>query len=94
MKHANIVYVKAIQLCEECNDLVHKEILEEICVGLRKELQSHIEKASGNNEFDAKKATKEYTALVRKAYEEGCLSEIAAAICPCNKLLILLFVFI
>lgn len=79
-------YVKAIQLCEIINDIDHKHILEEICVGLRNELESHIQKASHCKEDVPKKATKEYMELVRKAYENGCLSEIATAICPCNKL--------
>lgn len=87
-------YVKAIQLCEECHDVDHKLILEEICVGLRKELQSHVEKASELKESESKKATRDYTALVRKAYEGNSLSEIAAAICPCNKLFMLTLDFI
>lgn len=33
-----------------------------------------------------KKATRDYTDLVIKAYTEGSLSEIVTAVCPCNKL--------
>lgn len=77
-------------MCESIHDEKHKSILEEICVGLRKELDSYVETVAKNKEkeeaFTPKKATRDYTDLVTKSYENGCLSEIAAAICPCNKL--------
>lgn len=85
-------------MCESIHDEKHKSILEEICVGLRKELDSYVETVANNKEkeesFTPKKATRDYTDLVTKSYEKGCLSEIAAALCPCNKLYFLFHLFI
>ena len=80
-------YTSAISLCEEMDDSHHKSILEEITVGLRKELESHIKNSkSSTDEYIPKKATLEYTKLLRKASQSGNLANIASSICPCNKL--------
>lgn len=80
-------YNRAICLCESNHDTKHKKILEEICVGLRKEQEQHMQRTSGSEDaFVPMKATRDYTDLVSKASETNCLSIIAAAICPCNKL--------
>ena len=80
-------YTIAISLCEEIKDYHHKNILEEITVGLRKELESHIKNSNpSTDKYIPKKATLEYTKLLQKASQSGNLAYIASSICPCNKL--------
>ena len=83
-------YVRVIEMCKERGDDFHRKICEDICAVVRRELNSHVQKTNESKEdvkeFKMKKATRDYTDLVIKAYTEGSLSEIVTAVCPCNKL--------
>ena len=83
-------YVRVIEMCKERGDDFHRKICEDICAVVRRELNSHVQKTNESKEdvkeFKMKKATRDYTDLVIKAYTEGSLSEIVTPVCPCNKL--------
>lgn len=83
-------YLRVIEECKANGDDFHRQICEDICVVIRRELDSHVKKTSESGEpveeFKAKKATRDYTDLVIKAYTEGCLSKLLLLFAHGNKL--------
>ena len=83
-------YKKAAELSAAAGNKEYENYFTEMIKGIVEEKNKHRKRAAERGEkieqAQILRATEGYTALLTKAYTEGTLADIAAAICPCNKL--------
>lgn len=83
-------YRKAAELSSAQGLEEYAKTFTELINGIVGEKEKHLERAKARGEEivqpEILRATKGYTDLLTKAYTEGSLSDIVAAILPCNKL--------
>lgn len=83
-------YLKAAELSAAAGNKEYENYFTEMIKGIVEEKAKHLQRAADRGEkieqAQILRATEGYTALLTKAYTEGTLADIAAAICPCNKL--------
>lgn len=83
-------YLKAIELCHNAGLADYEKCFTELIKGIVDEKEKHLKRAAERGEKIEQpqilRATKGYTDLLTKAYTEGSLGDIVAAILPCTKL--------
>ena len=83
-------YLKAAELSAQAGNAEYEKYFSDMIGGIKEEKAKHQQRAVERGEKIEQpgilRATKGYTDLLTKAYTEGTLAEIAAAICPCSKL--------
>ena len=83
-------YLKAIELCHNAGLAEYEKCFAELIKGIVDEKEKHLKRAAERGEKIEQpqilRATKGYTDLLTKAYTEGSLGDIVAAILPCTKL--------
>lgn len=83
-------YQKAAELAHDANLIEFEKTFRELMKGITDEKERHLKRAAERGEKIEQpqilRATKGYTDLLTKAYTEGSLSDIVAAVLPCTKL--------
>ena len=83
-------YLKAVEMSALAGNKEYENYFSGMVQGILDEKAKHLKRAEERGEKIEQKeilrATKDYTNLLTKAYTEGTLADIAAAICPCSKL--------
>ena len=83
-------YLKAVEMSALAGNKEYENYFSGMLQGILDEKAKHLKRAEERGEKIEQKeilrATKDYTNLLTKAYTEGTLADIAAAICPCSKL--------